>query len=111
MLRKMGRSRARARASASFPHGYQSTGLCACCRRYGLVSEMRWLVYFGVPSGLRWLLCILGSAGNCILVAAPQPSRAPMLTPHAPDESAAPLLRLKRGEERRLAAGHPWVFS
>jgi 23S rRNA (cytosine1962-C5)-methyltransferase len=26
-------------------------------------------------------------------------------------ESAAPVLRLKRGEERRLAAGHLWVFS
>src|SRR6266550_487820 len=29
---------ARARASASSPHGYQSTGLPACCSRYGLVS-------------------------------------------------------------------------
>jgi len=26
-------------------------------------------------------------------------------------ESSAPVLRLKRGEERRLAAGHLWVFS
>ena len=28
----------RARANASSPHGYQSTGLWACCSRYGLVS-------------------------------------------------------------------------
>src|SRR5207249_11432037 len=31
-------SSARARANASSPHGYQSTGLSACWRRYGLVS-------------------------------------------------------------------------
>ncbi|HEY0766659.1 MAG TPA: class I SAM-dependent rRNA methyltransferase [Steroidobacteraceae bacterium] len=35
-----------------------------------------------------------------------------MLKPHAPPvEPAARVLRLKRGEERRLAAGHVWVFS
>src|SRR5581483_2847895 len=28
-----------ARANASSPHGYQSTGLSLCCRRYGLVSS------------------------------------------------------------------------
>src|SRR5207237_6729002 len=35
----------RARANASSPHGYQSTGLWACCSRYGLVSLARrfWL--------------------------------------------------------------------
>src|SRR6187551_1432027 len=37
----MGRSSSRARASASGPHGYQSTGLWACCNRYGLVSSAR----------------------------------------------------------------------
>src|SRR5215470_4540109 len=35
----MGLSSARAFAKASSPHGYQSTGLCACCSRYGLVSR------------------------------------------------------------------------
>src|SRR5580692_6205124 len=30
-----------ARSSASLPHGYQSTGLYACCRRYGLCSSIR----------------------------------------------------------------------
>src|SRR5215475_4092316 len=35
-----------------------------------------------------------------------------MLSPDiSKDESTAPLLRLKRGEERRLVAGHMWVFS
>src|SRR5262245_54079353 len=31
----MGLFSARARANASGPHGYQSTGLCACWSRYG----------------------------------------------------------------------------
>jgi len=35
-----------------------------------------------------------------------------MLNPNAPDlVTAAPVLRLKRDEERRLARGHLWVFS
>src|SRR4051794_34467339 len=36
-----GLSSARAFANASSPHGYQSTGLCACWRRYGEVSFPR----------------------------------------------------------------------
>ena len=35
---EIGLSAARARASAASPHGCQSTGLFACCKRYGLVS-------------------------------------------------------------------------
>jgi 23S rRNA (cytosine1962-C5)-methyltransferase len=35
----------------------------------------------------------------------------PSLSPTARADSAARELRLKRGEERRLAAGHLWVFS
>src|SRR5258705_11197921 len=38
---RMGLSSALARSIASGPHGYQSTGLCACCSRYGLVSVAR----------------------------------------------------------------------
>src|SRR6266542_4559540 len=38
MLSMIGLSSARALANASSPHGYQSTGLWACCKRYGLVS-------------------------------------------------------------------------
>ena len=39
-----GRAVSLARRSASSPHGYQSTGLCACWSRYGLVSSARRLV-------------------------------------------------------------------
>src|SRR5882757_3355624 len=38
---RIGRSSRRARSSASAPHGYQSTGLSRCWRRYGLVSAAR----------------------------------------------------------------------
>src|ERR1700704_3751660 len=41
--RKMGLSSRRAFSNASSAHGYQSTGLCACCCRYGLFSAIRWL--------------------------------------------------------------------
>src|SRR5678815_1156312 len=41
MERKMGQSRVRASSKASSPHGCQSTGLCACWRRYGLFSCAR----------------------------------------------------------------------
>src|SRR5262249_2478871 len=51
MLRKIGRSSCLARASASAPHGYQSTGLWTCCRGDGLVSGARWVV-----GGPCWLL-------------------------------------------------------
>ncbi|MBV8402933.1 MAG: class I SAM-dependent rRNA methyltransferase [Gammaproteobacteria bacterium] len=35
----------------------------------------------------------------------------PATSPTLPVEHSAPVLRLKRGEERRLLAGHLWVFS
>src|SRR6185295_13756700 len=44
MLRRTGLFSRRARPSASSPHGYQSTGLWACWRRYGLLSPARRLV-------------------------------------------------------------------
>ena len=43
-------SSAAARANASSPHGYQSTGLSACWRRYGLVSDpSRFMRALGLP--------------------------------------------------------------
>src|ERR1051326_8742109 len=49
---RTGLSSASARASASGPHGYQSTGLWACCNRYGLVScASRFATLLRVPSG------------------------------------------------------------
>ena len=41
MLTRIGLSSSRALASASSPHGYQSTGFSACWSRYGLVSVAR----------------------------------------------------------------------
>src|ERR671914_705761 len=41
MERRIGLSSRVARSNASSPHGYQSTGLSACWRRYGLVSAAR----------------------------------------------------------------------
>src|SRR5690349_10346186 len=38
----MGLSSWRAFSKASGPQGYQSTGLWACCCRYGLFSAIRW---------------------------------------------------------------------
>src|SRR4029453_930975 len=48
----IGLSSARARANASSPHGYQSTGLWACWSRYGLVSLARRLVVTESPDAL-----------------------------------------------------------
>src|SRR5881275_322071 len=64
MDRKIGRSSRFARSSASSPHGYQSTGLCACCSRYGLVSPASrfvcvWVVMTAFLSAPRALLSIL----------------------------------------------------
>ena len=39
--RKIGFSSAAAFAKASSPHGYQSTGLAACCSKYGLRSRLK----------------------------------------------------------------------
>src|SRR5918998_1491566 len=41
MDKSTGLSSAAARANASSPQGYQSTGLSACWRRYGLVSSAK----------------------------------------------------------------------
>src|SRR5712664_1200408 len=54
MLRKMGRSSARAVAKASSPQARQSTGLCACWSRYGEVSKASRFVQRGLPSSRRW---------------------------------------------------------
>ena len=53
MLRKIGLFSWRARVKACSPQGYQSTGLCACCRRYGDFSRARRFVCacVGVEAG------------------------------------------------------------
>src|SRR6185437_13646964 len=133
----MGLSSLSARAKASSPHGYQSTGLCACWRRYGLVSAISRLVYFGLPSGFRCRIsmqprriphrqsgaapggrlinCFWAPESTFILPAPPKRPASPPLPSLSPisrvDSGTVRELRLKRGEERRLAAGHLWVFS
>ena len=47
----IGLSSARARAKASAPHGYQSTGLSWCWRRYGLVSSASRFTEWRLPRG------------------------------------------------------------
>src|SRR5579883_891610 len=49
MLNRMGLFSSRARRNASSPQGYQSTGLWACCNRYGLVSLLSLLVCLYFP--------------------------------------------------------------
>src|SRR5579862_690343 len=46
METKTGLFSARAFSNAASPHGSQSTGLNACCRRYGLFSEMSAFGFF-----------------------------------------------------------------
>ena len=68
-------------------------------------------MYTGVPSALTWVLSsVISSPG--IVYSAPRFRRPAHGTPDAPaHESDARVLRLKRGEDRRLVAGHLWVFS
>src|SRR4051812_36428866 len=47
MDRKIGLFSVRAFSKASAPHGYQFTGLWACCCRYGLFSSISLLVCMG----------------------------------------------------------------
>src|SRR4051794_8646776 len=56
---RIGLSSAWARANASAPHGYQSTGLSACWRRYRLVSCSSRLAMGCRLGGAAW------SAGPC----------------------------------------------
>src|SRR5438270_12920947 len=59
MLSSIGLSSRFDLASASSPHAYQSTGLCACCKRYGLVSLIRRFVclYSDIRRGVSRLNC------------------------------------------------------
>src|SRR5262249_58371917 len=50
-------------ANASSPHGYQSTGLCACWSRYGLVSRARRLSLTGFSTRERQIADRRGRSG------------------------------------------------
>src|SRR3954468_8435370 len=62
MLSSMGFRSAFEIESALSPHGYQSTGLCACWRRYGLVSLARRLVCLGFSGPVGFALVFSGPA-------------------------------------------------
>src|ERR1700688_3285396 len=95
MDRRMGLLPCWAARRASPPHGYQSTGLSACCLRYGLVSAA------------RRLRCMYGAAS--VRMRRQQRLSTPMSDSGKVAE--LPALRLKRNEDRRLHAGHLWIFS
>src|ERR1700687_6311237 len=59
MDRKMGLLSRCAAAKASSPHGYQFTGLKACCCKYGLAEKTSRLKYCGEPSALK---CVVRGA-------------------------------------------------
>ena len=68
---RTGTSRARAAAKASSDHGHQSTGLSACCSRYGLVAFFSRLAMF--PS---WgLAARAGPPGGTLAAHPPDPVR------------------------------------
>src|SRR6201994_2798216 len=112
---RIGLCSARALSRAAAPQGYQSTGLCACWRRYGLVSCDRWLAGAAAVTGS---IKVLGPVSSRMRATWP-------LYPHGfsatrargecrdanPMSSDVSILKLKRGEDRRIRSGHLWVFS
>src|SRR5579863_9444200 len=100
----MGLPSSRARSSASRPHGYHCTGLCACWRRYALDSVASWFI--GAERNSSRLQRQYNGTHS-------RPMSVDAETTAAPAAAAGelPPLRLKRGEDRRLRAGHLWVFS
>src|SRR6266699_1884899 len=65
MLKRIGLFSWRALAKASAPHGNQSTGLCACWRRYGDFSRARRFVceWAEVAAG-TWVVGSFGAGGR-----------------------------------------------
>src|SRR5258707_15544922 len=95
MDRRMGLFCCLAASKAWSPQGYQSTGLSACCNRYGLVSAARRLrcMYSSASVRMHDNISEVLSMSDLKLAA------------------ELPALRLKRNEDRRLHAGHLWIFS
>src|SRR3954453_10759787 len=94
----MGRFSALARANASGPHGYQSTGLWAWRSRYGLVSRASQLVCFGAawPSGPG-----PDQAGQA------NPIRAPIQAPARAELNSRRRMALPSARVRRPGADGP----
>src|SRR5436305_4949740 len=99
-LNSTGLSSVLARSNASSPHGYQSTGLSLCCRRYGLVSSAS---RFMVPSyphenRVRYPLKIPGNP-QVVPLYFHMPSRRYSCQPKADAGKAA------EGRSRKVEAG------
>ncbi len=65
MERKTNFCSSAARRKGSSPHGYQSTGLYACCCRYGLFSEMRWFGGFFCATDFSGKVVLLSVFASC----------------------------------------------
>src|ERR1700727_2184178 len=96
---RMGLPSCWARASASGPHGYQSTGLCECWRRYGLVWAASRLIVRAARLSIGPLAISSKMARhyNGSSVAQMSVIAEEAATPSA--GARLPVLRLKRGED------------
>src|SRR6478736_4863212 len=107
MLRKIGRSRRLARARASGPHGYHSTGLPACWRRYGLVSPASRLG-ISVTASAVWLRGRF-LEGNALEIRSAlnetRQAKAPLGARIERAQDAARIERPRRRDYRRLLLG------
>src|ERR1700730_8353863 len=101
----MGLSSERERSRASGPHGYQSTGLCACWSRYGLVSWINLFVWLCVVILILDSSFLLQSSLYCLDISSGQHralkiedqcpdfmrsiglGERPLVVPHTPSES------------------------
>src|SRR5512135_1482745 len=64
MLKNTGLSSFWARSKASSDQGYQSTGLLACCCKYGLLWPARWLAIRLYPPAVPKYLDFLSDYGS-----------------------------------------------
>src|SRR4249920_501492 len=96
MERKIGLFSTRARSKAASPQGCQSTGLWACCSRYGLFSCARRLVCSGKDLSISSYQQTTGKPGNTN--AARSPSGASSEVQAASGHSLKPILS-HEGEE------------
>src|SRR5258705_11490436 len=101
----MGLSSLRARAKASSPQGYQSTGLCACCSRYGLVSRASRFSLTGWPSALERQIADGGGHDALADAHADGGAGLGMLTPHEAQGQRPAEAERERGAGDRADGG------
>src|SRR5436190_18825649 len=107
MLRRIGLLSWRALAKASAPHGYQSTGLCECWRRYCDFSRARRFVCEWVE---RWAGTLVfgsfgfgGRASSPAKTAAPARATAPAIFQFSDTGYDNRCMRV--GKEQRIKVG------